>query len=51
MCIKIEKNRYGIVCRDGNILELQQVKLEGKKSMDIQSFVNGNKEVLGYILE
>ena len=48
-CIKIAKNRYGIMCLDGSVLELLQVKLEGKKSLDIQSFVNGNREVEGYI--
>ncbi|NDK10053.1 methionyl-tRNA formyltransferase [Candidatus Gracilibacteria bacterium] len=47
-CIKISKNRYGILCCDGKILEVLRVKLEGKKSMDALSFVNGNKEVLGY---
>jgi len=47
--IKLSKNRYGIICADKKILELKQVKLEGKKSMDILSFLNGNREVLGYI--
>ena len=46
--IKISKNRYGIVCSDWEILEILRVKLEGKKSMDAMSFVNGNREVLGY---
>ena len=41
------KNKeYGIVCNGGTVLWVRQVKLEGKKSMDIASFVNGNKEVL-----
>lgn len=46
--IKISKNRYGIVCSDRNILEILWVKPEGKKSMDIQSFVNGNIQVVGF---
>lgn len=48
MIIKNGK-RYGIVCWDNTILELKQVKLEGKKSMDITSFINGNKDVLEYV--
>ena len=47
--LKLTKNRYGIVCSDGEILEILRVKLEGKKSMDVQSFVNGNREVLEYV--
>lgn len=46
--IKISKNRYGIVCSDKKILEIHRVKLEGKKSMDGQSFVNGNSESIWY---
>jgi len=49
--IKISKNRYGIICADEKILEIHGVKLEGKKSMDIKSFVNGNKEILWYIFQ
>lgn len=47
--LKIWKNRYGVVCADNNILEITQIKLEGKKSMDIASFINGNKDILEYI--
>lgn len=47
--VKMWKNRYGVVCSDTKILELNQVKLEGKKSMDIPSFVNGNKDIISYI--
>ena len=46
--LKLAKNRYGIVCSDWEVLEILKVKLEGKKSMDAMSFVNGNREVLGY---
>ena len=49
--LKLWKNCYGILCSDWNILEIKQVKPEGKKSMDITSFVNGNKAVLEYIFE
>ena len=49
--LKLAKNRYGIICSDWEIIEVLQVKLEWKKSTDIQSFVNGNKEVLEYRFE
>ena len=49
--IKINKKTIGIVCADKKILQLRQVKLESKKSMDIQSFVNGNKEFLSFVFE
>lgn len=44
--VKLWKNRYGIICTDRCILEITRVKLEGKKSMDAMSFVNGNREVV-----
>jgi len=46
--IKISKNKYGIICADKKILQIHRVKLEGKKSMDVVSFVNGNKDVVWY---
>jgi len=46
--IKINKKTIWIVCFDKKILILRQVKLAGKKSMDIISFVNGNKDFLDY---
>jgi methionyl-tRNA formyltransferase len=49
--IKIEKNRYGIVCADKKVLEVKQVKLEGKKSMDMASFANGNRGVVAYTFQ
>ena len=50
---KIIKNgkKVWIVCSDGKILEIKQVKLEGKKTMDILSFLNGNKEILEYCFQ
>lgn len=48
--IKNEKKIW-IVCSDKKILEIQRVKLEGKKSMDCVSFVNGNREVIWYIFK
>lgn len=45
-CVKLWKNRYGIVCADSNILELAFIQMEGKKVMDIQSFINGNPKIL-----
>lgn len=49
--LNIDKNQYGIICADKKILELSEIKLEGKKSMDIPSFVNGNKNILWYIFQ
>lgn len=46
-----KNKKYGIICKDGTLLDVRQVKPEGKKSMDILSFVNGNKGVLEYIFE
>ena len=46
--IKINKKTIWIVCWDKKILILKQVKLAGKKSMNIISFVNGNKDFLDY---
>jgi methionyl-tRNA formyltransferase len=46
--LKIDKKTIGIVCADKKFLILQQVKLEWKKSMDIVSFINGNKNFLDY---
>jgi len=46
--IKINKKNIGIVCADKKILILKQVKLAWKKSMDILSFINGNKKFLDY---
>jgi methionyl-tRNA formyltransferase len=46
--IKLSKNTYGIICSGNKILEIHRVKLEGKKSMDTMSFVNGNREILNY---
>ncbi len=46
--IKIDKKTIWIVCSDKKILILKQVKLEWKKSMDITSFINWNKEFLNY---
>jgi len=46
--LKIDKKTIGIVCADKKFLILNQVKLEWKKSMDIVSFINGNKKILEY---
>lgn len=46
------KNKeYGMVCKEWTVLWVTRVKLEGKKSIDIASFVNGNKEILEYIFD
>jgi methionyl-tRNA formyltransferase len=43
--IQIDKKTYGVICADKKILLLHQVKPEWKKSMDMVSFLNGNKEL------
>jgi len=43
----IQKWKYWIICSNW-ILILKQVKLEWKKSMDIISFINWNKDFLNY---
>ncbi len=46
--LKIDKKTIWIVCKDKKILILRQIKLEWKKSMDILSFANWNKDFLEY---
>ncbi|MCD5380550.1 methionyl-tRNA formyltransferase [Candidatus Gracilibacteria bacterium] len=46
--LKINKKNIGIVGADKKILILKQVKLAGKRSMDILSFINGNRDFLDY---
>lgn len=46
--IREDKKSYWIVCADQKLLMIQQVKLEWKSSMDILSFVNGNRDFLDY---
>jgi methionyl-tRNA formyltransferase len=46
--VKINKNNIWIVCYDKKILIIKQIKLEWKKSMDINSFINWNKNFLNY---
>ena len=45
---KIDKKNIWIISKDNKILKLKQVKLEWKKSMDIISFINWNKDFLDY---
>ncbi|MCH2188549.1 hypothetical protein MK079_01820, partial [Candidatus Gracilibacteria bacterium] len=47
--VQIDKKTIGIICADKSILQIEQVKLEGKKSVNILDFINGNKEFLDYI--
>ena len=46
--IKLSKKEIWIVCKNNKILILKQVKLEGKKSVNIIDFVNWNKDFLDY---
>lgn len=45
--IQFSKREFWIVCKEW-ILILKQVRPEWKKSMDMVSFVNGNKQVFSY---
>ncbi len=45
---KLNKKEIWLVCKNNKILLLKKVKLEWKKSMDILSFVNWNKDFLKY---
>ncbi len=45
---KIDKKNIWIITSDNKFLKLKQIKLEWKKSMDIISFVNWNKDFLDY---
>jgi len=42
------KNKRIWIISSGNIIILKQIKLEWKKSMDIMSFINWNKDFLDY---
>ncbi len=46
----LDNKKLWIVCQDKNLIILKQIKLEWKKSMDINSFINGNKDFLNYKL-
>lgn len=46
--VKIDKNNIWIICADKKFLIINQIKLEWKKSMDINSFINWNKKFLDY---
>ena len=46
--IKIDKKNIWVITSDNKIILLKQVKLEWKKSMDILSFMNWNKDFLNY---
>lgn len=48
--LETEQEKIWIVCGSG-ILILKEIKLEWKKTMDINSFVNGNKDFLHYKFE
>ncbi|MDD3145254.1 MAG: methionyl-tRNA formyltransferase [Candidatus Gracilibacteria bacterium] len=42
------KNKeIGVICKKG-IFIIKQIKLEGKKTMDINTFINGNKNFINY---
>ncbi|MDD3302512.1 MAG: methionyl-tRNA formyltransferase [Candidatus Gracilibacteria bacterium] len=48
--VKLQNKKVGVLAKDSKILIVDKVKLEGKKSIDILSFINGNKDFLGAIL-
>ncbi len=45
---KKDKKNIWIVCKDKKVLLINRLKLEWKKSMDILSFINWNKDFLNY---
>ena len=45
----IAEKKYFVACGT-DALELKRVKLEGKKEMDCQSFVNGYRDFVGAVL-
>ena len=49
--VKIDKKTIWITGKDQKLLILKQVKLEWKKSMDVMSFLNGNREFLDFVFE
>lgn len=46
--LKIDKKNFWVVCFDKKIIILKQIKLEWKKTMDINSFINWNQNFLNY---
>ncbi len=46
--VKLDKKNIWVIVKNNKILKLKKIKLEWKKSMDILSFVNWNKEFLDY---
>jgi len=49
--VSLDNKCTWVVCNDGKIILFQEVKLEWKKTMDIKSFVNGNKDFINYNLD
>ncbi len=48
--VKAKKSDLWLQLKDG-IINLKQVHLEGKKMMDAQSFINGNRQILNKVLK
>nr|MDD3720182.1 methionyl-tRNA formyltransferase [Candidatus Gracilibacteria bacterium] len=46
--VKLANKQIGIISKNGQAILLNKIKLAGKKSMDINSFINGNKKFLDY---
>ena len=46
--IQMDKKHFWIVTSDKRFLMVESLKLEWKKSMDVMSFINGNKEIIWY---
>lgn len=44
----MENKEIGVICGSGVIL-LQSIKLEGKKTQNIEDFVRGRKDFMGYV--
>ena len=43
-------NRLIVCCGDGKCLEILELQLDGKKRMDVKSFLQGNNIKLGTVL-
>lgn len=47
--IKNDKKQYWIISKNWQVIILNKIKLAGKKTLDINSFINWNKQILNYI--
>ena len=48
--IQADKNGLLLTCSDG-VVQLLEIQKQGKNRMDYKSFINGEKDILGKILQ